>query len=213
MASGVPVHRHRPKGRPDQPAADVPRAATRRLLPGSPTAPDPARSRLPGAAPGGLGNRSERDRGAAGRGPYGRLQPRVDVGHAPVVGSFGAGERQADPRASGGRGAGVTSGLGLVGIDGDRSPAPSTSWCRTCTRRGARVSRSTSHAAAARQTPPMRRLGVMDVDTVTFSRPQRSGGAAQRDLATPGSRVLRRRPLDQKRLLFLPDDGRPSLRR
>ena len=91
----------------------------------------------------------------------------------------------------------MTSGLlGLVGIDGDRSPAPAPRASEPAQCAAWSAGESTLPMLLQRiQTPPMRRLGVMDVDTVIAPTPALPGGAAQRDpghAGVPG--LLRRRP-------------------
>ncbi len=134
-----------------------------------------------------------------------------------VVGSLAAptGGASADPEGVEAEVQAVTSGLlGLVGIDGDPLASPEHLLVSNLVHAAWSAGESLDLPMLLQriQTPPMRRLGVMDVDTV-IAPDARTALAVRLNaiLATPGFQgFFGGAPLDPKRLLFC-DDGRPSL--
>ena len=134
-----------------------------------------------------------------------------------VVGSLAAptGGASADPEGVEAEVQAVTSGLlGLVGIDGDPLASPEHLLVSNLVHAAWSAGESLDLPMLLQriQTPPMRRLGVMDVDTV-IAPDARTALAVRLNaiLATPGFQgFFGGAPLDPQRLLF-GDDGRPSL--
>ena len=173
---------HRPQGRPHEPLPDVPRARGRRLPPvdqrrrraaGRARRPtrSPSSRRPRGGRPRRLGHRARAHRRAAQTPSASRSTRPGSTAGVPLnlVGSLAGAGRRDRPRDRARRDRGLRVGPARPRRHrrATRSRAASTSCCRTSSPpRGAQGATSTSPTLVGQvQQPPMRKLGVFELDT------------------------------------------------